>query len=74
MFVVLQNLNTDLPKRFKCLIYDKINTIRAVLLLFQICAAVLWNVRMLMIVFSYFIEFSVVDKVSHYLATAKTDV
>ena len=39
MFVVLQNLNTDLPKRFKCLIYDKINTIRAVLLLFQICAA-----------------------------------
>ena len=27
-----------------------------------------------MIVFSYFIEFSVVDKVSHYLATAKTDV
>ena len=39
MFVVLQNLNTDLPKRFKCLIYDKFNTIRAVLLLFQICAA-----------------------------------
>ena len=39
MFVVLQNLNTDLPKRFKCLIYDKFNTIRAVRLLFQICAA-----------------------------------
>ena len=29
---------------------------------------------MLMIVFSYFIKFSVVDKVSHYLANAKTDV
>ena len=29
---------------------------------------------MLMIVFSYFIKFSVVDKVSYYLATAKTDV
>ena len=39
MFVVSQNLNTDLPKRFKCLIYDKFDTIRAVLLLFQICAA-----------------------------------
>ena len=27
-----------------------------------------------MIVFSYFIKFAVVDKVSHYLATAKRDV
>ena len=39
MFVVLQNVNTDLPKRLKGLICDKFNTTRAVLLWFQICAA-----------------------------------